>query len=140
MALSGLEIYKLLPKTNCRDCGFPTCLAFAMKLAAKQVELAACPHVSAEAKAALEAASAPPVRLITFGVDEHKAQVGNETALFRHEKTFFHEPALLVCVRDNAAPEQVQSTAAAVAGYQVERVGLHLRFNGLAVQSATGDA
>ena len=69
MALSGLAIYKLLPKTNCKECGFPTCLAFAMKLAAKQVELAACPHVSDEAREALAAAAAPPIRLITISSD-----------------------------------------------------------------------
>ena len=57
MALSGIQIYKLLPKTNCKDCGFPTCLAFAMKLAAKQAELSACPHVSEEAAAELSEAS-----------------------------------------------------------------------------------
>ena len=69
MALSGLAIYKLLPKTNCKECGFPTCLAFAMKLAAKQAELAACPYVSDEAKEALAAAAAPPIRLITISSD-----------------------------------------------------------------------
>ena len=63
MPLTGLEIYKLLPQTNCKECGFPTCLAFAMKLAAKQAELKACPYVSEESKAKLEAASAPPIRL-----------------------------------------------------------------------------
>ena len=66
MALSGIQIYKLLPQTNCKDCGFPTCLAFAMKLAAKQVELSACPHVSADAKAQLADAAEPPVRLVTL--------------------------------------------------------------------------
>ncbi len=75
MALSGLDIYKLLPASskdpaekahaNCKECGFPTCLAFAMKLAAKQAELAACPYVSEDAKAKLSAAAAPPIRLIT---------------------------------------------------------------------------
>ena len=53
MALSGIEIYKLLPQTNCKECGFPTCLAFAMKLAAKQVELDDCPYVTDESKASL---------------------------------------------------------------------------------------
>ena len=77
MALSGLDIYKLLPggikpphpKANCKECGFPTCLAFAMKLAAKQAELAACAYVSDEAKARLSAAAAPPIRLITLSAD-----------------------------------------------------------------------
>ncbi len=66
MALSGIQIYKMLPQTNCKDCGFPTCLAFAMKLAAKQVELSLCPHVSEESQAKLSEASAPPVRPITL--------------------------------------------------------------------------
>ena len=67
MAPTGLEIYKLLPQTNCKECGFPTCLAFAMKLAQKGTELDKCPYVSDEAKAALAAASAPPIKLITIG-------------------------------------------------------------------------
>ena len=57
MALSGIAIYKLLPKTNCKECGCNTCLAFAMKLAAKKAELAECPYASDEAKAVLGAAS-----------------------------------------------------------------------------------
>ncbi len=90
MALSGLQIYKLLPKTNCKDCGYPTCLAFAMKLAAQQVELGDCPHVSDEAKESLSAAAAPPIRLIKMGTAEQEFQVGNETVMYRHEKTFFN--------------------------------------------------
>ena len=97
MALSGLDIYKLLPggikpphpKANCKECGFPTCLAFAMKLAAKQAELSACAYVSDEAKAKLSAAAAPPIRLITLSADGRKVEAGNETVLFRHEKTFY---------------------------------------------------
>jgi acetyl-CoA decarbonylase/synthase complex subunit gamma len=140
MALTGLEIYKLLPKTNCKDCGFPTCLAFAMKLAAKQAELAACPHVSAEAKAALESAAAPPIRLITIGDDEHKIEVGNETELYRHDKAFFHMPGLLVRVRDNQPLAEVEELATQVDGYSVDYVGLTLNLDGMAVESVSGDA
>jgi acetyl-CoA decarbonylase/synthase complex subunit gamma len=85
MALTGLQIYKLLPQTNCKECGFPTCLAFAMKLAAKQAELKACPYVSETSKQQLEAASQPPIRLITLSTDGRKAVAGNEIVLFRHE-------------------------------------------------------
>ena len=60
MALSGLEIYKLLPKTNCKECGFPTCLAFAMQIAAKKAELSKCPHVSDQAQIASGNLGAPP--------------------------------------------------------------------------------
>lgn len=137
MALSGLEIYKLLPKTNCKECGFPTCLAFAMKLAAKQAELSACPHVSEEAKAALAAASAPPIRLITLGT-ERSFSVGNETVLFRHEKTFYHEPGLAIRVKDNAG--DLPNLVAAVNQYKVERVGMALTANAIAIENASGDA
>ena len=100
MALTGIEIYKHLPKTNCKECGFPTCLAFAMKLAQKGVELSACPYVTDEAKEALEAAARPPIRLVTIGGDGRKIEVGNEVLMFRHEKTFYHQPGIVVRVKD----------------------------------------
>src|SRR5512140_729461 len=96
MALSGIQIYKGLPQTNCKECGVATCLAFAMKLAARQAELAACPYVSDEAKAMLDTAAAPPIRLITLGAGERKLEVGNETVVYRHEKTFVHQPGLFL--------------------------------------------
>ena len=67
MALTGLQIQKLLPKTNCKECGKPTCLAFAMALAQKKAKLDECPHVSEEAKEALASAAAPPIRMVKFG-------------------------------------------------------------------------
>lgn len=140
MALSGLEIYKLLPKTNCKDCGFPTCLAFAMKLAQKQIELAACPHVSEEAKAALEASAAPPIRLVTVGTGDKKIEVGNETVMYRHEKTFFHEPGLVLRVKDDQPLDEVKASVAEACGYTVDRVGLDLSMNGVAVENVSGDA
>ncbi len=139
MALSGLEIYKLLPKTNCKECGFPTCLSFAMKLAAKQAELDACPYVSEEAKEALAAAAAPPIRLVAIGEGEHQVKVGNETVLFRHEKTFYHEPGIFLRVRDTADPAEVEKKVSEAMGYAVERVGLMLGLNGVAVENASGD-
>jgi acetyl-CoA decarbonylase/synthase complex subunit gamma len=138
MALSGLEIYKLLPKTNCKDCGFPTCLAFAMKLAQKQVELAACPHVSEDAKAKLSDAAAPPIRLITLSSNGTKLEVGNETVMFRHEKTFFHQPGLFVRVKDGDPLEQTKATVAAVDSYAVDYVGISLSFDGIAVAYTSG--
>jgi acetyl-CoA decarbonylase/synthase complex subunit gamma len=139
MALTGLEIYKLLPKTNCKDCGFPTCLAFAMKLAAKQAELASCPHVSEEAKSALESASAPPIRLVTLGNEEHKIEVGNETELYRHDKSFFHMPGVLVQVWDDQDLAEVEKLVAQVDAYSVDYVGLTLNLDGIAVEDVSGD-
>ncbi len=139
MALTGLDIYKLLPKTNCKECGFPTCLAFALKLAAKGAELSACPHVSEEAKAALESASAPPIRLITVGAGDHKIEVGNEVVMFRHEKTFYHQPGLAFRVKDTQSAQEVASAVAEAAGYVVERVGMTLALDAIAVENTSGE-
>jgi acetyl-CoA decarbonylase/synthase complex subunit gamma len=140
MALSGLQIYKLLPKTNCKDCGFPTCLAFAMKLAAQQVELGACPHVSEEAQEALSAASAPPVRLIKMGTGDGEFQVGNETVMFRHEKTFFNKPGLALRVKDTEDAAIIAGKVETVKAYCVERVGIDMTFSAIAIENTSGDA
>ncbi|MEI6148125.1 MAG: (Fe-S)-binding protein, partial [bacterium] len=92
MALKALDIFKLLPKTNCKKCGSPTCLAFAMKLAQKQASLDQCPDVSEASKVELAGASAPPIRLVAIGVGPGKLEIGNETVMFRHEESFYHAP------------------------------------------------
>jgi acetyl-CoA decarbonylase/synthase complex subunit gamma len=140
MAMSGLQIYKLLPKTNCKDCGFPTCLAFAMKLAAQQIELNACPHVSDEAKEALSAAAAPPIRLVKMGTGSREFGVGNETVMFRHEKTFFNKPGLALRVLDSEDAESIAAKVEMVNAYCVERVGIDMTFNAVAIENASGDA
>jgi acetyl-CoA decarbonylase/synthase complex subunit gamma len=140
MALSGLQIYKLLPKTNCKECGFPTCLAFAMKLAAKQVDLDDCPYVSDEAKESLSAASAPPIRLIKVGTGDQEFQVGNETVMFRHEKTFFNQPGLALRVKDTEDTGAIEEKVETVNAYSVERVGIDMTFNAIAIENASGDA
>ena len=138
VALTGLQIYKLLPQTNCKECGFPTCLAFAMKLAQKGTELDKCPYVSEESKTALDAASAPPIKLITIGAGERAFEIGNEVVLFRHEKTFYHQPGLVV--RAKSDDPDLAGIAAKVDAYEVERVGMKLRLDGITVQQSGGDA
>ena len=135
MALSGIQIYKLLPQTNCKECGFPTCLAFAMKLAAKQVELSSCPYVSETSKAQLAESAAPPMRLITLKSDGHELKVGNEVVLFRHEKTFYNKPGLFVRMRDD---EDVKAKVGPADKFSVNYVGIDLTLDGFAVE-ATGD-
>jgi len=135
MALSGLEIYKKLPKTNCGDCKVPTCMAFAMKLAAGQAELSACPHVSPEAAEALGAASAPPIRPITIGAGPAAFKIGGETVLFRHEKTFVNPPGIAVLVTDAMSEADVKARLKAIAELQFDRVGLKLKANLVAVKS-----
>jgi acetyl-CoA decarbonylase/synthase, CODH/ACS complex subunit gamma len=140
MALSGIQIYKLLPQTNCKECGFPTCLAFAMKLAAKQVELSLCPHVTEAAQAQLAESAAPPIRLVTVAANGREVKAGNEVTLFRHEKRFFHKPGIFLRLRDDQQVEQLCARAAEAAAYQVNYVGINLALDGFAVESVSADA
>ncbi|MGB2765169.1 MAG: acetyl-CoA decarbonylase/synthase complex subunit gamma [Candidatus Aminicenantaceae bacterium] len=125
MALSGLDIFKLLPKTNCGDCNVPTCMAFAMKLAQKKADLSECPHASEEAKVTLGAASEPPIRLVKIG-GTNALEVGNETVMFRHEKTFFHPTGVAIELRTSEGEEKLLSKIKEIEGYNVERVGEEL--------------
>jgi len=122
MALSGLDIFKLLPKTNCGDCGVPTCMAFAMKLAQKKAELSECPHASDEAKETMGAASEPPIRLVKIGRNS-PLEIGNETVMFRHEKTFFRQPGIAIQLRTSEGEGRLKEKILEIEKYCVERVG-----------------
>ena len=139
MALSGIQIYKLLPQTNCKECGFPTCLAFAMKLAAKQVELSLCPTVSEQAKSQLSEAAAPPVHPLTLKSNGYEVLAGNEIVLFRHEKRFFSPSGLFRRVYDTEPIDAIKDKVKEVDGYSVDYVGLELKWDGIAVQADGGD-
>ena len=109
MALSGIDIFKMLPKTNCQECGVPTCMAFAMKLAGGQAELDSCPYVTDEAKEKLEEASAPPIRPVVIGVGDKALKVGGENVLFRHEKTFINKPGIGLLITDSMEEADVDT-------------------------------
>ena len=119
MALKGLDIFKLSPKTNCKECGSPTCMAFCMKVAQGAVSIDKCPHFSDEAKAMLNEQTAPPMKTISVG--EHK--LGGETVLFRHEKTLVNKNlyAASVCTCMDEATVDAKLAAATVVDY--ERIG-----------------
>jgi acetyl-CoA decarbonylase/synthase complex subunit gamma len=140
MALTGIQIFKLLPKTNCKDCGFPTCLAFAMKLAQAQVELSACPHVSEEAREELTEAALPPIRKVRIGVGEDAVECGEETVLFRHDKKFEHPPGIGVLISDDESLESVSEKLNQVNSLSFERVGLLLRPEIVAIRYTGGES
>jgi acetyl-CoA decarbonylase/synthase complex subunit gamma len=140
MALTGVEIFKLLPKTNCKKCGHPTCLAFAMKLAQRQATLDSCPDVSEEAKKVLGEASAPPVRPITLGSGDKAAKMGEETVLFRHEKKFVNPCVLAVEVKDTMTDAELAGFADAVVSSEMDRVGQKLRIDAIFISNSSGDA
>lgn len=137
MALSGLEIYKKLPKTNCSKCGFPTCLAFAMQLAAGKVELDKCPDVSEEGKAALGEAATPPIMPVIIGNGENALKIGEEMVLYRHEKRFEHPTVLAVELKDD--DEGAPDTIKRIGEWSVERVGQTLSIDMLALRNSSGD-
>jgi acetyl-CoA decarbonylase/synthase complex subunit gamma len=140
MALTGIEIFKLLPKTNCGDCGVPTCLAFAMNLAAGKAELSKCPHVSDEAKEKLSEASAPPILPVTIGVGDRALKIGGETVMFRHEKRFENPPGLAITISDDMDDAEIDARLERFKTLKYERVGLTLRPDLIAVRAASEDA
>jgi acetyl-CoA decarbonylase/synthase complex subunit gamma len=136
MALTGLQIQKLLPKTNCKECGSNTCLAFAMKLAAKKAELSESPYASEEAKKVLGAASEPPVKCVELGQNK----IGGETVLYRHEKTFVNKCMLAVNINDTDSAESIDKTLSSISKYVLERVGEKLVVDMVALTQKSTDA
>ncbi len=139
MALSGLEIYKLLPKTNCKECGFPTCLAFAMQLAAKKTTLDKCLKVNPESKGALEGASQPPIKLVTIGAGENKLEIGNETVLFRHEETFYHPAGIGFLLEDTLDEKAFKDAVDKINKLVFHRVGQTITVNLIALKNSSND-
>ncbi len=137
MGLTGLQIFKLLPKTNCKECGSPTCMAFAMALANAKATLDMCPYVSDEAKEQLESAAAPPIKKITLGAGDFTRILGDETELFRHDKRFFNEAVVALEVADT---DDVAAKAEVFNGLVFERVGMQYFVDALAVKNVSGDA
>ncbi|MEZ4524536.1 MAG: (Fe-S)-binding protein [Desulfobacterales bacterium] len=138
MALTGIQIFKLLPKTNCKECGVPTCLAFAMNLASGKAELDSCPYVSDEAREKLARASAPPILPVEIGKGVRKRTVGGETVLCRHEKTFFNPTAFAATVKSDISAADLEKKLKAWNALQYERVGLNLRPELVAVKDVNG--
>lgn len=139
MALTGIQIFKLLPKTNCKECGVPTCLAFAMNLASGKAELDSCPYVSDEAREQLAEASAPPIQPVAIGKGVRRFTVGGETVLFRHEKTFYNQTALAVLVTSDMADSDLAGKLKTWNAFQFERVGLNLRPELVALKDVNGE-
>jgi acetyl-CoA decarbonylase/synthase complex subunit gamma len=140
MALTGIQIFKLLPKTNCKECGVPTCLAFAMNLASGKAELDSCPYVSDEAKEQLAEASAPPIRPVKIGKGVRAFTTGGETVQYRHEKTFYNQTTLAAMVSSDISDADLAAKLTTWNAFQFERVGLNLRPELVALKDANGDA
>jgi acetyl-CoA decarbonylase/synthase complex subunit gamma len=139
MGLTGIQIFKLLPKTNCKECGLPTCLAFAMNLASGKAELDSCPYVSDEAREQLAEASAPPIRPVSIGAGVRAFKAGGETVMFRHEKTFYNPTGIAALIDSDTDSDTLDKKLKEWNALQYERVGLNLRPEMVALKDANGD-
>lgn len=137
--ITGLDIYKLLPRTNCGDCGFSTCMAFAMQVAAKKVALDQCPHADEAAKNALGEAQAPPMRTVQIGVGGKAWTVGGETVLFRHEEKFHRPCALAVKVPDSLFEDELVRETKRITNLKFIRIGQEIGVSLVAVEHVGGD-
>jgi acetyl-CoA decarbonylase/synthase complex subunit gamma len=140
MALKALDIYKLLPKKNCKECGEPTCLTFAMKLASGKTDIEKCPYLDEEAKKILGASTRPPIQRVKIGVGERSFAVGDEFVQFRHEKTFYHQPGIMVKVSDLWTDDRIREIVGNVRDGVLVRIGTDLRLDGIAVTNDSGSA
>jgi len=132
MALKASDIQKKLPdggKKNCKECGFPTCFAFAMKLASGAVTVDKCPYLPGEIKTELEEALAPPIRLVTIGTGENALSIGEEEVIYRHEKTFYRPTGIAILITDKEDEATVSAKINKLKALQFDRVGQKLRAN-----------
>lgn len=140
MPVSGSEIVKMLPgRKPCKDCGFPTCFAFAMKLATGGTTLDKCPYLSPEVKAKLEDMLAPAIKLVTIGTGDNKVQVGNEEVIYRHEKTFVHPPGIAILISDKESDAKVDEKIRKIKELTFPWVGLTLKAELIALHFESGD-
>jgi acetyl-CoA decarbonylase/synthase, CODH/ACS complex subunit gamma len=140
MPLKALDIYKLLPKKNCKECGDPTCLTFAMKLAGGKADVDLCPYLDEQAKSVLGATTRPPIRLVKVGVGVRSFKIGEETVLYRHEKTFYHPPGIVFLISDTQTNDEIAAITRRVRDETFTRVGSDLRFSGIAIENSSGSA
>ncbi|WPC41522.1 acetyl-CoA decarbonylase/synthase complex subunit gamma [Clostridium sp. JS66] len=136
MALKGLDIFKLTPKKNCKDCGFPTCLAFSMKVAAGAVEIGKCPHMSSEALEKLSEATAPIMKTITIGKGDTEYKLGGETVMFRHEKTLVNRNRFAVLLSDSMDDAEVDAKIAHMKEVEYVRIGEDMKVEFAALKYA----
>ncbi len=142
MALKASDIQKKLPeggKKNCKECGFPTCFAFAMKLASGAISVHKCPYLSEEIKTELEEALAPPIRMVTIGVGENALSIGEEEVIYRHEKTFYRPPGIALLISDKEEEGAISGKIKKMKEFQFDRVGQRLKAN-LFTLKYTGNA
>lgn len=139
MKVTAMDIYRLLPQTNCAECGEASCMAFATKLSEKETQLELCTEMDAEQFERLESLLAPAVREITIGKGEKSTIIGGDEVLYRYELTYYNETSLIIDVSDNMDDAALQERVKTIEEAEFERTGEKLRLNAIALRNASGD-
>lgn len=142
MALKGSELKKKLPeagKKNCKECGFPTCFAFAMKVVKGDAHIEKCPHVSPDVIAEVNEALTPPMVLVTIGRNGHSLEIGQEEVMYRHEKSFFRQTGVAVLVSDMETDEEIDRKLGLVKNSVFERAQVTIKPDLWAIRYDSGD-
>ncbi|MEM2094938.1 MAG: acetyl-CoA decarbonylase/synthase complex subunit gamma [Candidatus Bathyarchaeia archaeon] len=142
--LSPIDIYRELPKTNCKECGVDNCMAFATRLVNREMTLDQCPPLlkpeSKEVYQKLWELLRPPVREVTVGVGERSVKIGGKQVMYRHELTYVNPTAIAIDVSDELAEDELEKRVKAVENFTYGYIGQSLRLDMVAVRSTTGDA
>lgn len=142
MPAKGTDVVKKLPesgKKNCKECGFPTCFAFAMKLASGGTTLDKCSYLSPQVKEELEDALAPAIKLVTIGSGDNALKVGNEEVIYRHEKTYFHPTGVALLISDTDSDAKVEEKIRKIKELRFDVVGRILKADLLALRFQSGN-
>lgn len=145
MKVTAMDVYRLLPQTNCEDCDTPacgeaSCMAFATKLSEKEADLALCTELSEEGFAKLDALLAPAVREITIGAGDKTITIGGDEVLYRYELTYYNPTALVIDISDNLDDNAFSERVKIIEDTEFERIGEMLTLDAIALRNASGDA
>ncbi len=139
MQVTAMEIYRLLPKTNCAKCGEASCMAFATKLSDKETDLELCTQLAADEMEKLENLLSPAVREITIGKGEKAMILGGDEVLYRYELTYYNQTPLVIDVNDNMDEEALNERIKIIEATEFERTGEKLILDGIAVRNVSGN-
>lgn len=139
MAMTGLQVYKMLPKTNCAKCGYSTCLAFGMALCAGKEKLDKCPSASEELRALFEAESKMPIAEVSFGVGESSLTIGGEKVLYRHDESFFNQTCIAISIESSISDKALDIILKEASELKFIRAGVEMKVNSFALFDTLND-
>jgi len=141
--LSPIDVYKLLPKTNCKECGEENCMAFATKIVNREVNIDQCPPLLKKeyikAYSQLKEMLKPPVREVIVGDGEKAVKLGGKLVMYRHEFTYFNPTAIAIDVTDEMTDEELMNRIEKTGKFSYEYIGYTLKLDMIAVRSISGD-